>query len=129
LVRAVGRTLPLLTEARILLDIQRQSIKQSTALGHISADVVDKFAHVFREDLAPLFAAGISSSMANQLHAEMGPTLEDLRGAMQALTATVERLEQTKQESVVGELRGLVDSLESTLRDTLGDMGRQFQQA
>ena len=128
-VRAVHEALPLLTEARILLDIQRQSVKQATALGHISADVVERFSHVFREDLAPLFAAGISSSMANQLQAEMGPTFQQLSSTMQNLTATVERLEQTKRESVVGELRGLVDSLESTLRETLGNMASQFQQA
>jgi len=129
IVRAVGHAFPLLTEARILLDIQRNSAKQATALSHISADVVDKFSQVFRNDLAPLFAAGISSSMANELQAELGPTLLELRNAMHSLTATVERLEQGKQESVVGEIQVLVDALERTLRETLGDMGRQFQQA
>lgn len=129
IVRAISQAFPLLTQARILLDLQRNSVKQATALGHISADVVDKFANVFRDDLAPLFAAGISSSMANQLQAELGPTLHDLRGAMQSLTATVERLEQGKQESVVGEIHVLVGALERTMRETLGDMGKQFQDA
>lgn len=129
IVRSIAKALPLLTETRILLDIQRQSVKQATALGHISADVVEKFSSAFREDLAPLFAQGISSSMANQLQVEMGPTLVELRDTMRSLTATVERLEQSKQESVVGEIHGLVDSLERALRDTLGQMGQQFQQA
>lgn len=125
IVRALSNAFPLLTDARILLDIQRNSVKQSTALSHISADVVDKFSQVFRNDLAPLFSA----SMANQLQVELGPTLLDLRNAMHSLTTTVERLEQGKQESVVGEIQVLVNALESTLRETLGDMGRQFQQA
>ena len=129
LVGTLSMVLPYLSPSRLLLDLQRQSVKQSSALGHISADVVDKFANVFREDLAPLFAAGISSSMASQLQTEMGPTFVELRGTMQELTATVRRLEETKQESVVGELHGLLGSLEQSLRDTLGDMGRQFQTA
>jgi hypothetical protein len=129
LVSTLAGVLPYLSPSRLLLDIQRQSVKQSSALGHISADVVDKFANVFREDLAPVFAAGISSSMASELRTEMGPTLIDLRGTMQELSATVRRLEESKQESVVGELHGLLGALEQSLRDTLADMGRQFQSA
>jgi hypothetical protein len=129
LVSTLNRVLPYLSPSRLLLDLQRQSVKQSSALGNISADVVDKFANIFREDLAPRFAAGISSSMASQLQTEMGPTFDALRGTMEELTSTVRGLEESKQESVVGELHGLLGSLEQSLRDTLGDMGRQFQAA
>jgi archaellum component FlaC len=121
--------LPYLSPSRLLLDLQRQSVKQSTALGHISADIVDKFAEVFKADLAPVFAHGISNSMASQLQTEMGPTLTELSSTMRELATTVARLESTKQESVVGELRGLTDSLERSLKETLSDMGRQFQTA
>jgi archaellum component FlaC len=76
-----------------------------------------------------MFAAGISSSMASQLQTELGPTLTDLRQTMAGLTTTVSRLEQNKQESVIGQIRELTDSLERSLRETLGEMGRQFQAA
>lgn len=126
---ALSDAFPILSETRILLDIQRNSVKQATAVSHISADFVSNFSQAFRNDVAPVFAAGLSASMANQLQAELGPTLQELRIAMHSLTTTVERLEQGKQESVVGEIQVLVDALERTLRETLGDMGRQFQQA
>ena len=129
LVAVLGDVLPFLSPSRLLLDLQRQSVKQSTALGHISADIVDKFSEVFKADLAPVFAHGISNSMASQLQTEMGPTLTELTSTMRELKDTVARLEATKQESVVGELRGLTDSLERSLKETLGDMGRQFQAA
>lgn len=129
LVGVLGDVLPYLSPSRLLLDLQRQSVKQSTALGHISADIVDKFSEVFKADLAPVFAHGISNSMASQLQTEMGPTLTELTSTMRELKETVARLESTKQESVVGELRGLTESLERSLKETLGDMGRQFQTA
>lgn len=129
LVRTISAALPYLAPSRVLLDIHRQSVKQASALGNISADVVDKFANVFREDLAPAFAQGISATMAFQLQSEMGPTLLELQRTMRAVGETVSRLEESKQESVVGELRGLVESLGRSLQEALRDMGRQFHGA
>lgn len=129
LVRALDLALPRLTSERVILDIQRETVKQSRSLANISSDVVGKFSEVFKADLAPVFAVGISTSMANQLQAEMGPMLTDLRETMSNLTTTVGRLEQNKQDSVVGEFGALTAALERSIRDALGEMGKQFQSA
>lgn len=129
LVRVLAGRLPYLTPARLLLDIQRLNVKQAKSLSNISAEFIGKFTEVFRADLAPMFAHGISNAMATQLQNEMGPTLERLASTMADLTGTVQRLEASKQESVVGELRGLTESLEHSLRTTLAEMGAQFRDA
>jgi hypothetical protein len=129
LVSVLAARLPYLTPSRILLDIQRASLKQARSLSNISSEFIGKFTEVFHSDLAPMFAQGISSAMATQLQSEMGPTLERLSSTMAELTGTVQRLEASKQESVVGQLRGLTESLEHSLRTTLGEMGAQFRDA
>jgi hypothetical protein len=126
---ALNEALPYLSASRVMLDVQRESVKQSRALSNISSDVVDKFANVFIGDLAPALASGLSSSMANQLQSEMGPTLDQLSATMKDLGASVQRLEQSKQDSMVGELRGLLSSLEVSLRETLQQMAERFQEA
>lgn len=119
--------LPHLSPSRILLDVQRQAVKQNVHLSNISADVVDKFATVFKADLGPLLASGMSASMAGELKTELVPVLQRVSDVMQELATTVARLEANKQESVVGELRGLVSALEESIRNSLAEMGRQFQ--
>lgn len=129
LVRVLAARLPYLTPSRVLLDIQRLNVKQAKSLSNISSEFIGKFTEVFHADLAPIFAQGISAAMASQLQSEMGPTLERLTSTMTELTGTVQRLEASKQESVVGELRGLTESLEHSLRTTLAEMGTQFRDA
>ncbi len=125
--KTVEAVLPHLSPSRILLDLQRQSVKQTVNLANISADVVDKFANVFKADLGPLLASGMSASVANELQSELVPVLQRVSSVMQELGATVARLESGKQESIVGELRGLTETLEKSLRESLAEMGRQFQ--
>jgi len=129
LIGALHDAFPYLSPSRVMLDLQRESVKQSRAMANISADVVDKFANLFVGDLAPMLASTLSGSMASQLQTEMGPTLNELTTTMRELESTVKGLEQSKQESVVGELRGLLGSLESSLRETLQQMAEQFQAA
>jgi hypothetical protein len=125
--RSVEGVLPHLSPSRILLDMQRQTVKQTVHLSNISADVVDKFASVFKTDLGPLLTSGMSASVAHELKAELVPVLQGVSEVMRDLAATVARLETGKQESVVGELRGLISALEASIRDSLTEMGRQFQ--
>src|SRR5205823_7190815 len=66
-VDTVDAMLPHLSQSRILLDIQRQSVKQNVHLANISTDVVDRFASVFKTDLGPLLASGMSASVATEL--------------------------------------------------------------
>lgn len=129
LVSRLERLVPYLSPARVMLDVQREAVKQSTALRNISSDVVDKFASVFRDDLSGVFASHISGSMATQLQTELGPTLGELRVALTNLTESVVRLEAGKQESVVGQIKGLTDSLERTMKDSLLQMGKDFREA
>jgi hypothetical protein len=129
LVGVLQDVFPFLSASRVMLDLQRESVKQSRAMANISSDVVEKFANIFVGDLAPALASTLSGSMASQLQTEMGPTLSELTRTMRELESTVKGLEQSKQESVVGELRGLLGSLESSLRATLQQMAEQFQAA
>jgi archaellum component FlaC len=129
LVNRLEGLVPYLSPARVMLDVQREAVKQSTALRNISSDVVDKFADVFRDDLSGVFASHLSGSMATQLQTELGPTLSELRGAMTNLTDSVVRLEAGKQESVVGQIKSLTDSLERTMKESLVQMGKEFRQA
>jgi hypothetical protein len=125
--RKVEELLPHLSPSRILLDVQRQAVKQTVHLSNISADVVDKFSNVFKTDLGPLLTSGMSASVATELKAELVPVLQRVGEVMQDLTATIARLETGKQESILGELRGLTSALETSIRDSLAEMGRQFQ--
>jgi hypothetical protein len=125
--RAIEAALPSLSPSRILLDLQRQSVKQSVHLANISADVVDKFSSVFKTDLAPLLATGMSASVAHELQSELVPVLQSVSAVMQELGSSIARLETGKQESIVGELKGLTATLESSIRESLQEMGRQFQ--
>jgi archaellum component FlaC len=59
----------------------------------------------------------------------LGPTLSDLRTTMLSLTDTVARLEAGKQESVVGQIKGLTDALERTMKESLVQMGKEFREA
>jgi hypothetical protein len=127
--KTVEEHLPHLSASRILLDVQRQSVKQTVHLSHISADVVDRFVNVFKADLGPLLTSGMSASVATELKAELVPVLQRVSEVMQELAATVARLETGKQESVVGELRGLISALENSIRDSLAEMGRRFQES
>jgi hypothetical protein len=130
--RLLGRVhaiLPRLTTARVLVDLQAESVKQSRALANISSDFVDKLAATFSEQVAPSFAAGISSELAGKLSEELVPTLDRVAGTMSQVGDAVQRLEVNKQDSVVGEIRGLTESLERSLAASLSDMGAQFRDA
>ena len=129
LVSTLKGILPTLSLNRVLLDIQRESVKQSVSLSNISSDVVDRFVGVFRTDISPALTHGISQSMAAELQTELRPTLERVSEAMDKLTTTVSHLEMSKQESVVGELRELTSSMERSIEAALRDMGRQFSDA
>ena len=129
IVGAVSDRIPYLSTSRVLLDIQRESVRQATALRNISSDVVDKFASVFRDDLSGRFAATLSESVASQFHAELGPTLGSLTETMKTLSQTVDRIESQKQDSIVGQIEQLTTSLERSLSSAMTDMGRQFRDA
>ena len=121
--------LPYLSPSRILLDIQRFASKQTVSVSHISSEVVDRFVGAFQNDISPALAEGVSSGMAGKLQDEFRPTMQRMNGTLEQLQTAILGLEAQKQESVTAELHGLLESLQNSLVQALGQMGTQFQEA
>jgi len=122
----IADLLPVLMPTRIQLDIQMYAARQAISMSNISSDFVNKFTGVFETQIAPAFAAGVSDELAQQLQKEFRPTMQHMTATLERLQGAIERLEALKQESVTGELRTLLQSLESSLRTSLDEMGRTF---
>lgn len=125
-----GRTLfPQLNVTRILGGLQQEAVKQSTSLSNISSDLVDRFTSAFNEEIVPAFGGVVSEGMAQRLQEEFRPTLQQMSGTLEGLRTAIERLQAQQQESVVHEIQGLVENLQSALVKSLDDMSRQFREA
>lgn len=129
LIAAGGALLPYLSPSHILLDIQRFASKQTVSVSHISTEVVDRFIAAFQNQVSPALAEGVSNGMAGRLQDEFRPTMQRMNDTLEQLNSSIIRLEAQKQESVTSELRGLMESLESSLVQALGSMGTRFQDA
>jgi hypothetical protein len=129
LITAVSNTIPYLSPSRILLDIQRFSAKQTVSVSNISSEVVDRFVGAFNERVVPDLAAGMSSGVAEKMQTEFRPTMERMTSTLEGLQAAIVGLESQKQESVTGEIRSLVGSLETSLVQALSKMGSDFHEA
>jgi hypothetical protein len=102
---------------KILADIQVYSAQQATSLSNISSDLVGQFTGAFRTEIVPSLADGL----AQQLTSQLLPAVQKMEGAL-------ERLESQKQDSVVGEIRRLVETLETAITKALADMGQKFHE-
>jgi hypothetical protein len=120
--------LPRLSSTQVLIDIQKLQVQQATSLGNISSDFVDRFVGVFKADLSPVLAAGVSHEMARELQTEFRPMLGQMSEVLVQVKDTIQRLESNKQESVVGELHGLIEALQKSITSALSEMGSQFHQ-
>jgi hypothetical protein len=117
LCRQFDQIFPRIRPEKILSDIQLYSGHQATALANISSDLVGQFTGAFRTQIIPSLADGL----AQQLTAQLLP-------AVQKMESAIERLESQKQDSVVGEIRNLVSTLETSITGALKEMGRQFHE-
>lgn len=126
LMSKIADLLPVLMPTRIQLDIQMYAARQAVSMSNISSDFVNKFTGIFETQIAPAFAAGVSEELTLQLQKEFRPTMQHMTTTLERLQGAIERLESQKQESVTGELRGLLQSLETSLRTSLDEMGRTF---
>ncbi|MBX7136307.1 MAG: hypothetical protein K1X67_26860 [Fimbriimonadaceae bacterium] len=126
LMNRLGELLPLLTPMRIQLDLHMYAGRQAVSLSNISSDFVNQFTGVFEKQIAPTFAAGVSEELSQQLQREFRPTMEKMTETLARLMTAIERLEAQKQDSITGELRSLLQSLEASLRTSLDEMGRTF---
>jgi ElaB/YqjD/DUF883 family membrane-anchored ribosome-binding protein len=127
---AAGEDLfPYLSQTHILLDLPRFASKQTVSVSHISSEVVDRLVNAFQTQVSPALAEGVSSGMAGKLQDEFRPTMERMNGTLEQLHSAIVKLEAQKQESITAELRGLLESLEKSLVQSLGEMGNQFHTA
>jgi hypothetical protein len=115
--RHFDQLFPRIRPERILADIQLSASQQAVSLANISSDLVGQFTGAFRTQIIPSLADGL----AQQLTAQLLPAVQKMEGAL-------ERLESQKQDSVVGEIRNLVTTLETSITRALTDMGRQFHE-
>jgi ABC-type transporter Mla subunit MlaD len=129
MIAAVSSAIPYLSQARILLDIQRFAAKQTVSVSHISSEVVDRLVGAFNSDVVPALAEGMSSGVADKMQSEFRPMLERMNETLEGLKTVIEGLESQKQESVTGEIRALMTSLEASLVGALTRMGADFHGA
>jgi hypothetical protein len=129
LIEALTQTIPYLSNSRILLDIQRFAADQTVSVSNISSDVVDRFVSAFRDDVTPGLAQDMSRGVAEILQLEFRPTMQRMGEILAELNTSIVNLESQKQESIGGEIRGLLQSVESSMVRALEKMGADFHQA
>jgi ABC-type transporter Mla subunit MlaD len=125
----ISRTIPHLSNTRILLDIQRFSAKQTVSVSNISSEVVDRLTNAFNDRVVPGLATGMSDGVAEKLQTEFRPTLERMTATLDGLQQTISGLEQQKQESVTGEFEKMAHALEQSITNALASMATQFHEA
>jgi hypothetical protein len=129
LLAAISRAVPYLAPMRVLLDIQRFAAKQTVSVSHISSEVVDRLVGAFNTNVVPALADGMSTGVADKMRSEFRPTMQQMSSTLEGLRSAIVLLESQKQESVTGEIRALVTSLEDSLVSALSKMGDDFHQA
>lgn len=129
MIGAISRAIPFLSEARVLLDIQRFAAKQTVSVSHISSEVVDRLIGAFNSEVVPALAEGMSSGVADKMQSEFRPTMQQMNDTLDGLKSAIVRLESEKQDSVTGEIRALLTSLEKSLGEALQKMGSDFHSA
>ncbi len=129
MIAAVSEAIPYLSQSRVLLDIQRFAAKQTVSVSHISSEVVDRLVGAFNADVVPALADGMSSGVAEKMQNEFRPTMQQMNDTLDGLKSAIVRLESQKQESVTGEIRTLLTSLEESLVGALSKMGADFHGA
>jgi hypothetical protein len=129
LIIALSQAIPYLPPSRVFLDIQRFAAKQTVSVSHISTEVVDRLVGTFNTNVVPALADGMSSGVAEKMQTEFRPTMQRMNDTLEGLKAAIVGLEAHKQESITGELRGLVTSLETSLVQALSKMGEDFHSA
>lgn len=129
LIAAISGAIPYMSQSRVLLDIQRFAAKQTVSVSHISSEVVDRLVGAFNANVVPALADGMSSGVAEKMQSEFRPTMRQMNDTLESLKAAIVGLESQKQETVTGEIRSLMTSLEQSLVGALSKMGTDFHSA
>lgn len=125
----ISRSIPYLSPSRILLDLQRFAAKQTVSVSNISSEVVDRFVGAFNDRVVPGISAGMSSGVAEKMQAEFRPTMDRMTSTLEGLHIAIVGLESQKQESVTGEIRNFLESLQTSMMQALSKMGSDFHEA
>ena len=129
MIAAISEAIPYLSPSRVQLDIQRFAAKQTVSVSHISTEVVDRLVGAFNTSVVPALAEGMSSGVAEKMQSEFRPTMQQMNDTLESLKTAIVKLESQKQESVTGEIRALMTSLEQSLVGALSKMGADFHTA
>lgn len=129
MISSVSQAIPYLSQSRVLLDIQRFAAKQTVSVSHISSEVVDRLIGTFNTEVVPGLSEGFSSGVARKMESEFRPTMQQMSDTLGGLKSAIVNLESQKQESVTGEIRALLTSLEKSLVEALSKMGSDFHSA
>jgi phosphate uptake regulator len=108
---------PHLRPERILSDIRSSAAHQEKSLSNISSDLVGQLTGAFQNQIVPSLAGDLAVKMT-----------EHLLPAIEKMVSALEKLESQKQDSVVGEFRSLVTTLETSITSALSDMGSRFHE-
>lgn len=125
----VENRLPTLTQAKLLLDIQQFSAKQTVSISNISSEVVDRFMGAFNSIVVPNLTDRTADKIAFQLQQEFRPTMQSMDATLEDLKGAIIRLESQKQDSISAELKGFFDNFQSSISRSLQNMGDQFHGA
>jgi hypothetical protein len=125
LLDTVADAFPALSPTQQITELLETAKRQERALANISSDVVSRFSDVFATNLLP----DLGQLLAKSVQTEIGPVLAQVASGIGALEEGIRRLESGKQESIGAELRALTTSLETSLRQSLEQMGVQFRDA
>lgn len=118
---AVSFTFPPLTEAMILADIQASGAEREKALKNITSDMVDGFKNVFIHEISPALSHGIFETL--------DPNLRALNATLIDLMTSVEKMEASRQESVLSDLKAALDGMHQALVQSLGSVGEDLQKS
>jgi hypothetical protein len=111
------KVFPRLRQERVLVDIRAEAVKQAVSLSNISSDLTGQLIGAFQTQIVP----SLAGDLAEQLTLKLVPAIEKMESAL-------ERLESQKQDSVVGEIKLLVTTLETAITSALSDMGTRFHE-
>ncbi len=123
--KAIEEHIPVISNARILLDIRKATMNQAVSVSNISSSVIDRFIGAFNATVVP----GVAQGVADSLQAEFRPTMQVMTQTLDGLNIAISSIEKGKQESITAELRGLLTSLETSLSNSLESMGKSFHHA
>lgn len=99
--QVVAQIFPLLTQTRVLVDLQHSAAEREKALRNISSEVVDQLRDVFSREVSPHLTDGMVGAMKPSFDG-MSETLADLEIAIQGMGSLKPMKDLQEQMAVMG---------------------------